>query len=113
MTTQQAADGHAPFKVDFDALEWQSPLPGARFKVHREGSRQIRLVEFTTRFVEPHWCEKGHIGMVLSGTLEVDFQGTVVPYAEGSGIFIPPGADSAHKARSRTSVVRLVLVEEA
>ena len=69
-----------PFKVDFDTLEWQSPLPGARFKVHADGGQQIRLVEFTSEFVEPHWCEKGHIGMVLEGVLEVDFHGRVVVY---------------------------------
>jgi hypothetical protein len=40
----------------------------------RSGSKQLRLVEFSSEFVEPHWCEKGHIGLVLSGTLEVDCQ---------------------------------------
>ena len=100
------------FKVDFDSLAWQLSLPGARYKVHREGARQLRLIEFTSEFVEPHWCEKGHIGLVLAGTLEIDFRGQLVSYAEGSGIFVPAGASSAHKARSVTPVVRLVLVEE-
>jgi len=100
------------FRVDFDALEWKPLLPGARAKVHRDGSRQLRLVEFTSEFVEPHWCEKGHCGFVLSGTLEIDFRGQVVRYPEGSGIFIPPGSSSGHKARSVTPVVRLVLVED-
>ena len=100
------------FKVDFEALEWQSPLPGARFKSHAAGGRQIRLVEFTSEFVEAHWCEKGHIGMVLDGVLEVDFHGRVVVYREGEGIFIPAGAGAGHKARSLTPVVRLVLVED-
>ncbi|MGH7830356.1 MAG: cupin domain-containing protein [Candidatus Binatia bacterium] len=99
-------------KVDFDSLEWQPSLPGARYKVYREGTRQLRLVEFTFEFVEPHWCEKGHIGLVVSGTLEIDFRGRLVSYPEGSGIFILPGASSGHKARSKTPVVRLVLVEE-
>jgi quercetin dioxygenase-like cupin family protein len=72
----------------------------------------MRLVEFTSEFVEPYWCEKGHIGLVLSGTLEIDFAGHVVQYPEGSGIFIPPGSSNAHKARSVTPVVRLVLVED-
>jgi quercetin dioxygenase-like cupin family protein len=98
--------------IDFDALDWQSPLSGARVKVHREGTKQIRLVEFTSEFVEPDWCEKGHIGLVLSGTLELDFAGHIVRYPEGSGIFIPPGSSTAHKARSVTQVVRLVLVED-
>jgi quercetin dioxygenase-like cupin family protein len=100
------------FKVDFDALEWQSPLPGARFRIHAAGGRQIRLLEFTSEFVEPHWCEKGHIGMVLEGVLEIDFHGRVVVYREGEGIFIPAGAGTGHKARSLTPLVRLVLVED-
>ncbi len=94
------------FKVDFDALPWQSSLPGARFKVHRDGAKQLRLVEFTSEFVEPDWCEKGH------GALEIDFRGRVISYPEGAGIFIPAGPAGAHKARSVTAVTRLVLVED-
>ena len=101
------------FKVDFGALEWQSSLPGARFKVHRGDATQLRLVEFTPEFIEPHWCEKGHVGLVLAGTLEIDFRGQVIAYSEGSGIFIPSGPCGAHKARSVTPIVRLVLVEDA
>lgn len=36
----------------------------------------------------------------------------VISYPEGSGIFIPAGPSSAHKARSVTHVTRLVLVED-
>ncbi len=100
------------FKINFDVLEWQSPLPGARFKVHRSGGKQIRLVEFTSEFVEPRWCEKGHVGLVLEGSLEVDFRGGLVTYQKDEGIFIQSGPESAHKARSLTQVVRLVLVED-
>jgi quercetin dioxygenase-like cupin family protein len=100
------------FKVDFDSLDWQPMLTGARTKIHRDGSKQFRLVELTAEFVEPHWCEKGHVGYVLAGVLEIDFQGKVVSYPEGSGVFIPPGAASAHKARAVTPVVRFILVED-
>ena len=102
-----------PCKVDFDAIEWQPLLPGARAKIHRSGSKQLRLVEFTAEFVEPQWCEKGHIGFVLLGTLEITFRDQVILYSEGSGIFIAPGSASAHKGRAVTPVVRLVLVEDA
>ncbi len=81
-----------PNRIDFDSLPWQDALPGARFKVFREGTKQIRLLEFSPEFVEPEWCEKGHAGFVLEGTLEVDFKGRVVVYPQGSGIFISPGA---------------------
>ena len=101
-----------PDTIDFDSLQWQSPLPGVSFKAYREGPKQVRLVEFSSEFVEPEWCEKGHVGYVLEGTLEVNFKGRVVVYPQGSGIFIPAGIATAHKGRSITPLVRVVLVED-
>jgi len=99
--------------VNFDELPWQSPMQGARFKSFSRDGKTLRLVEFTNEFVEPHWCEKGHIGVVLSGELEIDFKGKVVRYPEGTAIFIPAGADHGHKGRSVSPHVRLFLVEDA
>ena len=69
-----------PCKVVFDSLAWQAVLPGARFKVFGDGKQQMRLLEFTSEFVEPEWCEKGHVGFVLQGELEIDFVGKIVRY---------------------------------
>jgi len=101
------------FKVDFNAIEWETPLPGMRFKRFCHHGKQLRLLEFKRGFVEPDWCKKGHIGMVLEGTLEVDFKGRVVTFKTGDGVFIPPGPAGAHKARPLSPVVRLVLVENS
>jgi quercetin dioxygenase-like cupin family protein len=101
-----------PIPIDFESLQWESPLPGARFKAYKHGGKQLRLLEFSAEFVDPDWCEKAHAGFVLEGTLEVDFNGRAVVYPQGSGIFIPGGSAAAHKARSITPVVRLVLVED-
>jgi mannose-6-phosphate isomerase-like protein (cupin superfamily) len=101
-----------PCKVVFESLEWQVAMPGARFKVFGDGQKQMRLVEFTSEFAEPHWCEKGHVGFVLRGELEIDFDGQIVRYGQGSGIFIPMGASTKHKARSVTPSVQLFLVED-
>jgi quercetin dioxygenase-like cupin family protein len=99
--------------VSFDELEWQSTLPGARFKVFRDGAKQVRLVEFASEFVDAQWCDNGHIGFVLSGELEIEFSAGIERFPEGSTLFIPSGASHAHKARAVTSCVRLFLVEEA
>jgi quercetin dioxygenase-like cupin family protein len=99
-------------RVLFDGLEWQDGIRGARSKAVRSGTKQLRLVEFTSDFVEPDWCEKGHIGYVIRGELEIDFHGAVVRFPEGSGIFIPPGAATGHKGRSVTPSVLLFLVED-
>lgn len=77
------------YKVAFDALECESPMPGTRFKVFRQGAQQFRLVEITTEFVDPHWCEKGHQGFVIDGELEVDFKGSVVRYPKPQASIFP------------------------
>ena len=100
------------YRVLFDELEWQDGIHGARFKVHRQGDKQIRLLEFTSEFVEPEWCEKGHTGLVLRGELEIDIRGKLMRYPEGSVIFIPSGTANGHKARSIAAVTQLFLVEE-
>ena len=91
-------------RILFDSLEWQNGIYGARSKVFFGGAKQLRLLEFTSEFIEPEWCEKGHMGLVVQGELEIDFQGHLVRYPQGSGIFIPAG--------SITPKVLLFLVED-
>jgi quercetin dioxygenase-like cupin family protein len=93
-------------------MEWRSIRPGARYKLFQEGSRELRLVEFTSGDVAPEWCSQGHIGFVVSGALDIDIGGRVVSFTEGDGIFIPSGQSSAHRATSITPGIRLVMVEE-
>jgi len=100
------------YRVLFDEMEWQNGIHGVRFKAFRSGTKQLRLLEFTSEFVEPDWCEKGHVGFVVQGELEIDFHGHFVRYPEGSGINIPSGPTSGHKARSIPAVTQLFLVEE-
>ena len=101
------------FRLDFENIRWQHPLPGCRFKSIIKGSRQVRLLEFRSDFVEPDWCRKGHAGMVLEGDLEIDFQGKIEQFPQGSALLIPAGDEGAHKARALTSHALLFLVEDA
>ncbi len=99
-------------KVDFELLPWETPMVGIRFKAYQQGGRRLRLVEFAKNFVEPDWCTKGHIGYVLEGQMEIDFNGKVVLFSPGDGIFIPQGDKEKHMAKILTDVVKIVLVED-
>jgi len=101
------------YRIDFDAIPWQTPAAGVRFKAHEQVGRKLRLAEFGKGFVEPDWCNKGHIGYILEGQLEIDFSGNAVSFYPGDGIFIPPGEQHKHKGRAITETVRLILVEDA
>ncbi|HEX7343424.1 MAG TPA: phosrestin [bacterium] len=100
-------------KVNFNALNWKQAAPGARYKSVVRNSRKLRLVEFTRRHEETEWCTKEHIGMVLSGELEIEFAHRLERYRAGDGIFILGGEAEKHIARVVTYMVRMVLVEKA
>jgi hypothetical protein len=76
------------YKIDFESMRWESPMAGVRFKAYEQGGKKLRLVEFGREFVEPDWCTKGHIGYVLEGQMEINFDGNVVAFGPGDGIFI-------------------------
>ena len=73
----------------------------------------MRWVEFSKEFVEPDWCTKGHIGYILEGQIEIDFDGKNEVFGPGDGIFIPAGHEHKHKGRVLTDKVKAILVEEA
>ncbi len=99
-------------RVNFEKMDWVSPSPGVRFKSFVRNGRQLRFVEFNEQFREPDWCENGHIGYILEGILEIDFNGTKQIYESGDGVFILKGDAEKHKARAIGGPVRLILVEE-
>jgi quercetin dioxygenase-like cupin family protein len=102
----------SPFKIDFATMEWQQIRPDVRQKVYCEGSRQIRLVEFETSDGAEHWCETGHIGYVLKGALSISFDGEVVSFEAGDGLFIPAGAASKHRSVAIAGGTRLLMIED-
>jgi len=101
----------AQYKIDFISIPWETPMDGLRFKVNKQGGKQLRLVEYS-KDMEPHWCEKGHIGYVLEGQLEIKFEGEVAIFNPGDGIFIPTGKDHRHMGKVLSDVVRVIFVED-
>ncbi len=99
------------YLIDFNNLDWVSPSPGIRYKEYVRGEKRIRLVELSEGFAEKEWCIKGHIGYILEGILSIDFDGRLINFKTGDGLFIPAGN------KHRDSIVRgerslLILFEE-
>jgi quercetin dioxygenase-like cupin family protein len=98
------------YKIDFDGLDWETPLEGVRHKVLDQDNIRMRLVEYS-RDMPPHWCEKAHNGMVLEGEFEIEFEHETIRYKKGDGLFLPAGSNHRHKARSVTDRVLIFFVE--
>jgi mannose-6-phosphate isomerase-like protein (cupin superfamily) len=99
-------------RVDFTVMPWQQVRPGVRHKVYREGSRQLRLVEFDTSDGVADWCQVGHVGYVLAGGLNIDVNGSILQFAAGDGLFIPPGSVTQHRPVTIEPGTRLLMVED-
>ncbi len=98
------------YKIDFGSMTWERSAVGAKVKAYEQNGRKLLLVEFTREFIEPDWCTKGHIGYILEGQMEIDFDGKVVVFNSGDGLFISAG--DKHKGRVLTDVVKIILVED-
>ena len=99
------------YRVDFDRLEWISPIPGVRQRIYGDGNRRVRLVEYTGE-MEPHWCSKGHLGYILEGRFEIEFDGGKEVFEAGDGVFIPDGERHRHRARALSPSVLAIFVED-
>jgi quercetin dioxygenase-like cupin family protein len=76
-----------------------------------EGNRiRIRMVEYTPGYVADHWCQKGHVLLVLEGELEtVLADGRVFKLKGGMSYQV---ADDAEPHMSRTTTgARLFIVD--
>jgi ethanolamine utilization protein EutQ (cupin superfamily) len=85
-------------RIDFSKLGWRKKSPGAPEKRYTKNGRVLRLVRYTDAFNEVDWCQKGHVGMVLSGRMVIDFGQEQVEYKAGDALFIDGGDQDKHKA---------------
>jgi quercetin dioxygenase-like cupin family protein len=87
-------------------------MDGVRHKLFSFNDKYLRLVEYSSE-MEPHWCERGHIGYILDGRFQIEFNDGVRIFNSGDGIVIPDGPDHKHKAKVLSDVVRAVFIEDA
>ena len=100
------------YRVDFEAVPWDAPMPGVRHKVVTKDNVTLRLVEYAKE-MEPHWCNRGHVGLVLEGRFEIRYDSISEVYDPGDGVMIPPGDEHRHMGVVLTDTVLCVFVEDA
>jgi quercetin dioxygenase-like cupin family protein len=97
-------------RIEFDGLEWQSPIAGVRERSVVQNGLRLRIVEYD-RSMPLHWCEKRHYGMMLSGEMEIEYPEERLIYRSGDGIVIPAGSEHRHRARVLTEKATVFFVE--
>jgi quercetin dioxygenase-like cupin family protein len=99
-------------KREFDKIEWDNKSAGMRVKRFSQAGKQLRLIEITPESGEAEWCDEGHVGYILEGTLETNVNGTIERLSAGDGLIIPDGQEYRHKSRAVDGIVRLLLVDD-
>ncbi len=63
--------------VGFETVNWES-VPKtehsgetgcAYWRTHEVGNVRVRMVEYSPGYLADHWCERGHVVLVLEGEL--------------------------------------------
>ena len=94
--------------VPFTTVDWNrvepTPHPGetgvAYWRTLEAGNLRIRMVEYSAGYLADHWCQRGHVLLVLEGELvtELESGGSHVLRA-GQSYHVADGA-SSHRSRT-------------
>ena len=104
--------------VPFHTTDWATvPVtehPGevgvATWRTIEIGNLRVRMVEYSPGYVTDHWCERGHVLLVLEGELVTELRGAEpVVLRAGTSYQVADGA-SAHRSSTRTGA-RLFIVD--
>lgn len=104
--------------VAFGVVEWEGVRPTehagtvgkALWRTIEKENLRVRMVEYTPGYVADHWCQRGHVLLVLEGELITDLEdGRQFTLAAGSSYQVADGA-SSHRSRSPKGA-RLFIVD--
>jgi len=72
---------------------------------------RVRMVEYSPGYVADHWCDRGHILLVLEGELDTELQdGRSFRLTTGMSYRVSDFGDAAHRNATRTGA-RLFIVD--
>jgi hypothetical protein len=85
--------------------------PGvARWRTVQAGDVRVRMVEYSAGYVADHWCSRGHVLLVLEGTMVTELQdGRVFTLTPGMSYQVANNAEP-HRSRTETGA-KLFIVD--
>ena len=105
---------HVPFQTtDWSKVpktEHRGETGVASWRTLEVGNLRVRMVEYSPGYLADHWCERGHVLLVLEGELETELRDGR-RFVMGAGhSYQVADADGAHRSTS-TGGARLFIVD--
>ena len=94
--------------VPFGVVDWSKVPPtkhpgitgDAYWRTLEMGNIRVRMVEYTPGYEADHWCQRGHVLLVLEGMLVTELEdGTKVTLLPGMSYQVADNA-SSHKSKT-------------
>lgn len=104
--------------IPFQTVDWSQiePTPhagdsgSAAWRTLEAGNVRARIVEYSPGYVADHWCERGHVILVLEGQLVTELRdGRTFVMGPGQSYVVADG-DGAHRSRAPRGA-RLFIVD--
>jgi quercetin dioxygenase-like cupin family protein len=99
--------------VPLDKIDWIHDVTGIRARETLVQGRRWAIVEYARGARRHEWCVDGHVGFVLEGAIEYEFDdgGEVLTAAKGQGFCLSTGR--AHRGRNLADrPTRLFLIDD-
>lgn len=93
------------------AIDWSKFSPSTNLgksgtsttRVQELGKMQLRLVDFSSKYVAEHWCRKSHIMFVISGRIVIEHQdGPKFTLSPGMTYHVSDDSGAPHRICSRS-----------
>jgi hypothetical protein len=103
--------------VPFGSIDWaevaRTEHPGETgmswWRTCTFGDIRVRMVEYSPGYLADHWCEKGHVVLLLQGELHTEL-------ADGRTVVLKPGQSYqvgdgvlAHRSRTETGATLFIV----
>jgi len=105
--------------VPFGVTDWstlpETTTPGATGTVSQrvleQGNIRVRMVRYSPGYLADHWCERGHVLLVLEGDLVTELaDGSLHELRAGTSYQVADGA-APHRSRTGTAGATLFIVD--
>ena len=84
----------------------------AIWRTFRAGDLRVRMVEYSPGYLADHWCDLGHVLLVLEGELVSELRdGRTFTLKPGMSYQVADFGDVAHRSRTETGA-KLFVVDQ-
>lgn len=94
--------------IPFQSIDWSliepTSHPGApgiaTWRTVELGNVRVRMVEYSAGYVADHWCQRGHVILVMDGQLETELDDGRRTTIGPGGTWVVADGNGAHRSSS-------------